>query len=63
MLNNRQVAGLKPSDMMYIAIFQRGNVDQKYTKVFDCPNLEDATTEAVTWAEDKGDELLQINES
>ena len=48
---------------MYIAIFQRGNVDQKYTKIFDCPNLEDATTEAVTWAEDKGDELLQIDES
>lgn len=46
----------------YTAVFERGNIDQKYTKVFNCPSLEDATIEATNWAEDNGDELLEITE-
>lgn len=52
----------KNKTMTYTATFQRSNIDQKYTKVLDCPSLEDATIEASTWAEDRGEELLSVTE-
>lgn len=48
--------------MTYTATFQRSNIDQKYTKVFDCPSLEDATIEATNWAEDRNEELLSVDQ-
>lgn len=49
--------------MEFTATYERSNVDQEYTKVFDCPSIEDATIEAVCWAELKGDELLSVEQN